>query len=383
MAPVPLKRRTPANGSSIRSCGHRQSLSRPHSERYTTRRESLNSRALYAVNPCSVPARTDQIDAPNQILFRRLEDGDSLEHLTDLLHRAFSRIGRMGIPCSCVTQPPEVTRQRIARGDCFVALSGDLIVGTVTLCGPEAAADSTHYRDSRVGTLHQLGVDPLFHGKGIGQALLRLAEQWALNHGYLWLALETPEAADHLVNYYQCQGFRIIEIVQFSGRPYRSVVLSKPVAAHRIANRGLHAVRRYRNTSGRSDATRMTEAGKGLAPGNMSGVARYVQGICNRASSRKRRVEALMPKRKTNTTRLTDWTEHHEQTIADIQDERRRNLASRRYTFPKVDRDRLPGHRCDDRSASDVCRYRGGSRGHFASHSDHDRTARTTATGRR
>jgi len=239
MAPVPLKCRTPANGLSLRSCAHWRPGNIPgqHAESCAARRERPSSQTLDAVNLCTVPDWIGQIGAPNQILFRRLEDGDSLEHLTDLLHRAFSRIGRMGIPCSCVSQPPEVTRQRISRGDCFVALSGDLIVGTVTLCAPDGAADSTHYRNSRVGTLHQLGVDPLFHGQGIGNALLRLAEHWALNHGYLWLALETPEAANHLVDYYQCQGFRIIETVQFTDRPYRSVVLSKSVAAQRISNR--------------------------------------------------------------------------------------------------------------------------------------------------
>jgi GNAT superfamily N-acetyltransferase len=173
---------------------------------------------------------------------RRLEDADSMEYLTDLLHRAFSRIGAMGIPCSCVNQSPEVTRQRISRGDCFVALSGDLIVGTITLYPPDAASDSKHYRNDSVGTLRQLAVDPLFHGRGIGSALLRLAENWALHRGYLWLALDTPEPADHLINYYRRQGFGIKETLQFSGRPYRSVVFSKSVADRKIANRRPHAL---------------------------------------------------------------------------------------------------------------------------------------------
>ena len=189
-----------------------------------------------------IPDWIERIGTPAYIRLRRLEDGDSMEFLTDLLHRAFSRIGAMGIPCSCMNQPPEVTRQRISRGDCFLALSGDLIVGTITLYAPDAASDSKHYRNDRVGTLRQLAVDPLFHGKGIGSALLRLAEDWALRRGYRWLALDTPEPANHLIDYYQRQGFSIRETLQFTGRPYRSVVFSKPVADRKVANRRPHAL---------------------------------------------------------------------------------------------------------------------------------------------
>jgi GNAT superfamily N-acetyltransferase len=156
---------------------------------------------------------------------RRLEDADSMEYLTDLLHRAFSRIGAMGIPCSCMNQPAEVTRQRISRGDCFVASSGDLIVGTITLYPPDAASDSKHYRNDSVGTLRQLAVDPLLHARGIGSALLRLAENWALQRGYLWLALDTPEPAEHLIDYYRRQGFSIKGALQFAGlRAYDSLI---------------------------------------------------------------------------------------------------------------------------------------------------------------
>jgi GNAT superfamily N-acetyltransferase len=182
------------------------------------------------------PDWIERIDTPAYIQLRRLEDGDSMEYLTELLHRAFSRIGAMGIPCSCIDQPPEVTRQRISRGECFVALHGDLIVGTITLYPPDATSDSRHYRNDRVGTLRQLAVDPLFHDRGIGSALLRLAENWALQRGYLWLALDTPEPAEHLIDYYRRQAFRVKETLQFAGRPYRSVVFSKAVADCRTAN---------------------------------------------------------------------------------------------------------------------------------------------------
>ncbi len=181
------------------------------------------------------PDWMDRIATPADIRLRRLQNADSIEDLTDLLHRAFSRIGAMGIPCSCASQSPEMTRQRISRGECFVALHGGVIVGTITLYPPDASSASAHYRNDRVATLRQLAVDPRFHGRGIGSVLLRLAEHWALQRGYPWLALDTPEAADHLIDYYQRQGFGITETLQFTGRTYRSVVFSKSLAVLRQA----------------------------------------------------------------------------------------------------------------------------------------------------
>ena len=164
---------------------------------------------------------------PEDIRLRRLNAGDCLDQLTGLLHRAFSRLGAMGIPCSCVDQSAEVTRRRVARGDCFVALSGERIVGTITLYAPDAVSDSRHYRDVRVASARQLGVDPQFQGTGVGSALLDLACRWAHDHGYEQLALDTPEPAGHLIDYYDRLGFRVVETLQFSGRPYRSMVFAK------------------------------------------------------------------------------------------------------------------------------------------------------------
>ena len=164
---------------------------------------------------------------PEGIWLRRLKAGDCLDQLTGMLHRAFSRLGDMGIPCSCVSQSSEVTRERVARGDCFVAVAGERIVGTITLYESDAGSDSSHYCNTRVASVRQLGVDPHFQDKGVGTALLQLAEQWARRRGYARLALDTPERADHLIDYYHRQGFCVVETLQISARPYRSVVLAK------------------------------------------------------------------------------------------------------------------------------------------------------------
>jgi GNAT superfamily N-acetyltransferase len=181
-----------------------------------------------------------------EIRIRRLQAGDCLERLTGMLHRAFSRLGEMGVPCACVTQSPEVTRQRVERGDCFVAMCGDRMVGTISLYAPDAASATRHYRDCGVATARQLGVDPQFQGRGLGTALLQLAERWARNRGYARLALDTPEPATHLIDYYHGQGFSVVERLQFAGRPYRSVIFAKALgrqkagAARLVCRHGAH-----------------------------------------------------------------------------------------------------------------------------------------------
>jgi hypothetical protein len=45
------------------------------------------------------------------------------------------------------------------------------------------------------------------------------------------LALDTPAAAEHLIEFYRSQGFREVEEVQWPQRSYRSQVLSKPLDA--------------------------------------------------------------------------------------------------------------------------------------------------------
>jgi GNAT superfamily N-acetyltransferase len=155
-----------------------------------------------------------------------------MKQLTGMLHRAFSRLGEMGISCSCVNQAPAVTRRRVTGGDCFVAVSGHRIVGTITLYAPDTVSEGRYYRDARVASARQLGVDPQFQGLGVGVALLHLAESWARRHGYARLALDTPEPADHLIGYYQRQGFQVVERLHFSGRPYRSVIFAKSLVHH-------------------------------------------------------------------------------------------------------------------------------------------------------
>jgi GNAT superfamily N-acetyltransferase len=168
------------------------------------------------------------------ITLRPLSDGDSLDELTAMLHRAFSRLGRMGLNCTCVDQSVAVTRERIEKGACHVAVCDARLVGTITLYGPGPDSEIAWYSRQAVASVHQLGVDPEFQDRGLGPDLLEFAEDWAREHAFQEIALETPQPAKHLVEFYMGHGYRPVESVRFQGKHYRSVVLTKGVAEQHI-----------------------------------------------------------------------------------------------------------------------------------------------------
>lgn len=160
---------------------------------------------------------------------RRLQPGDSLDDLTALLHRAFAPLGRRGLNCQSVDQTTATTRQRIERGDCFVAIADRAIVGTITLQVPDPSSAIRHYRAPDVASVHQFAVDPGYQGAGIGHALLQVAATWARARQYAALALDTPAPAGELRDYYGRQGFKLVGLVQLAGRGYESALMAKPV----------------------------------------------------------------------------------------------------------------------------------------------------------
>ena len=171
------------------------------------------------------------------VVLRRFDPShDSYEQLTTMLHRAFARLGVLGLNCTCVDQDVGVTVRRAQAGDCFVVVSEGKIIGTMTLYARERESACEHYHRGDVATVRQLAIDPAWQSRGIGKSLLAFAEHWAATRGYAELALDTPYPAAHLVAFYRGQGFRIVDAVRFAGKVYDSAILSKaPVVARTLA----------------------------------------------------------------------------------------------------------------------------------------------------
>lgn len=158
---------------------------------------------------------------------RTFRPSDSIAHLTALLHRAYAPLGAMGLNYTAVDQTPEVTQKRMAGGQCFVAEWSGKVAGTIVVQPTYEHSECDYFTKHGVAAVHQFGVEPSLQRQGIGRALLELSEQWAREKGYLELAMDTAEEAAHLIGLYTRLGYKHVGFVCWSGKVYRSVVLSR------------------------------------------------------------------------------------------------------------------------------------------------------------
>jgi GNAT superfamily N-acetyltransferase len=161
------------------------------------------------------------------MLIRLLDATDSITALTQLLHAAYASLGEMGFNYTAVDQTDAVTRERIECGDCFIAVDGTRLAGTVMLLAPGNDGGCEHYKRLNVATIGQFGVLPERQGQGVGNLLLCEAERRAVLIGATDLALDTSEGADHLIAWYERRGFRVVERAHWPGKSYHSVVMNK------------------------------------------------------------------------------------------------------------------------------------------------------------
>jgi GNAT superfamily N-acetyltransferase len=169
------------------------------------------------------------------VLVREFRVGDSVEALTDLLHRAYRELAEAGMRFTATHQSVATTQRRIDEGECLVAEWNGQIVGTIVWVRPSAEDSVEYYRHPHVAHFGQFGVCPHHRGLGIGQALLQRVEQEAAHAGYTELALDTSENATHLIALYEKWGYA--QVATHDWRPgvnYLSVVMAKSLAPTRI-----------------------------------------------------------------------------------------------------------------------------------------------------
>ncbi|MBI5868002.1 MAG: GNAT family N-acetyltransferase [candidate division Zixibacteria bacterium] len=161
---------------------------------------------------------------------RRLAQSDSIEALTELIHRAYAPLGARGLNFTAVDQSTEVTRERIGWGTCFVATLGSDLVGTIVVRATHTNSVCPDFNKPGVATVHQFAVAPELQGAGIGSALLSAAEAWARESGFAELLLDTAQPVTELIEYYKRHGYNQVTTVQWPGKTYRSVVMGKAVS---------------------------------------------------------------------------------------------------------------------------------------------------------
>jgi GNAT superfamily N-acetyltransferase len=158
---------------------------------------------------------------------RPFRESDSFEALTLLLNRAYAELGEMRLNYTAVDQSAAVTAQRIENGQCFIAEWDGGLVGTALVKPTDVRSECAYFTRAGVASLRQFGVYPNFRRRGIGLQLIQSCEDWARAHGFRELALDTAKPAKHLVSLYTRLGYTPVGVVQWPGKVYESVVLSK------------------------------------------------------------------------------------------------------------------------------------------------------------
>lgn len=165
-----------------------------------------------------------------EVEVRRFSESEArISELTELLHRGYAPLAKMGLRFVATYQDDATTRSRIAEGECYVAQMGDRMLGTIIFREAAQTRGCAWYDRPEVASFGQFAVDPAYQGRGIGGFLLDKAERRALETGALEIALDTAEPATHLIEFYGRRGYRVLDTVQWDVTNYRSVIMSKRI----------------------------------------------------------------------------------------------------------------------------------------------------------
>ncbi len=148
--------------------------------------------------------------------------------LTKMLHRAYAELGAAGLNFTAVDQDETTTFRRASGGNSWVLTDRGTIVAAMTISWPaEAALAALTKEAERPGRawLNQLAVDPKRRGEGLARRLRDEGFAWAVSQGATSIGLDTAEPAHHLVNLYTSWGFHTVDVVQWPGKTYKSVVM--------------------------------------------------------------------------------------------------------------------------------------------------------------
>ena len=96
-----------------------------------------------------------------EIVCRELGVTDDVAAITDLLHQAYAPLAAAGMRYYASHQSSEITRKRMAKGETFVAVDAERVVGVITLADAASTSGSPHYNRPDVANFGQFGVLPV------------------------------------------------------------------------------------------------------------------------------------------------------------------------------------------------------------------------------
>ncbi|OII62703.1 hypothetical protein BJP40_27690 [Streptomyces sp. CC53] len=166
------------------------------------------------------------------VVIRPFAEGDSVVGLTRLLHRAYAGHAAEGRVFFASYQSVQDTAYRLGRGECWLAVRGPELVGSVTVAAPYLLPEG-YPAPVGVGSFWQLAVDPQCRGTGLGQRLLALAEERIAALGSSQAVIDTSAEAVDLVGWYRRRGYAPVGSWRWGVTNYESVVLLKELTPGR------------------------------------------------------------------------------------------------------------------------------------------------------
>lgn len=163
------------------------------------------------------------------IEFRLISEEDSIEELTQLLHKSYKALADKGLKYVATYQDKSITLKRIKSAyKCYIGIHNNEIVSTISLYSPKPSGVSNWYDNDFVAKFGQFAVLPELQKYGIGSRMMDIIEHDAQNMKDIReLALDTAETAYYLIGYYKKRGYRSVERIKWDMTNYHSVVLSK------------------------------------------------------------------------------------------------------------------------------------------------------------
>ena len=168
------------------------------------------------------------------IEFRLHSSEDSIEELTQLLHKSYKVLADMGLNYVAATQDHSITLNRARHAyKCYIGMYKNKIVSTISLYSPEPSDKSSWYNKDFVAKIGQFAVEPELQKYGIGSKMMDIVEEEARRiKNVRELALDTAETAHHLIDFYKKREYRYVETIQWDVTNYKSVVLSKALHSY-------------------------------------------------------------------------------------------------------------------------------------------------------
>jgi len=120
----------------------------------------------------------------------------------------------------------------IERGELYYIGEGENVWAVFTI----NEIQNTQYQDiawncteGKILVVHRLAVHPVHQGKGLAQQLMRYAEEYADQHDYAAIRLDSYEGNPRSLDFYRKMGYTQTGYVQFDYQPMRCFAFEKAV----------------------------------------------------------------------------------------------------------------------------------------------------------